>query len=55
MPRPDLKRQDLESDDETDQTDPRKSEDWKLQKRKGFMKDREENNSQQGILRNKQH
>ena len=31
-----------ESEDETDQDDPRKDEDWKLQERKGFLKDREE-------------
>ena len=31
-----------ESEDETDQDDPRKDEDWKLQKRKGCLKDREE-------------
>ena len=38
---------DLETDsedDDDDQQDPRKDEDWKIQKRKGFLKDRENKN-----------
>ena len=34
--------QDTESEDDMGLTDPRKSEDWKIQKRKGFMKDKED-------------
>ena len=34
----------MECDEEFEQSDPRKGEDWKIQKRKGFQKDRENKN-----------